>query len=132
MDQSVRMFVEELTRASDAQNITFPQLVQSLLAAGVERYHADLMRSERIYYMQDGNSCSIPAHVVRDIARDFSATGVEAAVRAAQRGDIQYREFCRHIAAAGCVGYFVTLAGRRAVYYGRTGETHIEHFPASR
>jgi len=132
MDQSVRMFVEELTRASDAESITFPQVVQSMLAAGVERYHADLMRSERVYYMPDGISCSIPAHVVRDIARDFSAAGVEAAVRAAQRGDIQYREFCRRIAAAGCVGYFVTLAGQRAVYYGRTGETHIEHFPASR
>jgi uncharacterized protein YbcV (DUF1398 family) len=58
----------------------------------------------------------------------FSAEGVEKAVRANQRQEIAYREFCRLIAGAGCVGYFVSLAGRRAVYYGRTGDEHVEWF----
>jgi uncharacterized protein YbcV (DUF1398 family) len=57
---------------------------------------------------------------------------VEQAVRATQRGEIRYREFCRRIAAAGCVGYFVSLAGRRAVYYGRTIDTYVERFPDAR
>ncbi len=30
---------------------------------------------------------------------------------------------------AGCAGYFVSLIGRRAVYFGRTAETHVEPFP---
>jgi uncharacterized protein YbcV (DUF1398 family) len=59
----------------------------------------------------------------------FSAEGVAHAVGATQAGQIKYRAFCRQIAAAGCAGYFVSLPGRRAVYYGRTGETHVEHFP---
>lgn len=35
-----------------------------------------------------------------------------------------------HSAAAGFEGYLVSLPGRRAVYFGRTAETHVEHFPA--
>lgn len=37
--------------------------------------------------------------------------------------------FCRKVAAAGCAGYVVSFPGRRAVYMGRTGETHVETFP---
>ena len=61
-----------------------------------------------------------------------SIAGVMAAIGAIQQGQIRYREFCARIAASGCVGYLVSLAGRRAVYYGRTGETHVEYFPGSR
>jgi len=33
--------------------------------------------------------------------------------------------------AAGCVGYFVQIAGRRALYFGRNGESHVELFPSA-
>ncbi len=65
-------------------------------------------------------------------ARFFSAANVEAAVRAIQRQEIQYREFCRRIVAAGCVGYHVFLEGRRVVYYGRAGDSHTEYFPGAK
>jgi hypothetical protein len=29
-------------------------------------------------------------------------------------------------------GYLVSLLGKRALYYGRTGETHTEYFPGTR
>jgi uncharacterized protein YbcV (DUF1398 family) len=48
------------------------------------------------------------------------------------RQEIAYREFCRQIADAGCVGYFVSLAGPRAVYYGRTGDERVEWFPGAK
>jgi uncharacterized protein YbcV (DUF1398 family) len=53
-------------------------------------------------------------------------------VRAIQRGEFQYLEFCRRITQAGCVGYHVSLAGQRVVYYGRTGEMHVEYFPGAK
>jgi len=31
--------------------------------------------------------------------------------------------------AAGCVGYFVQIMGRCVIYFGRKGESHVEHFP---
>ncbi len=65
-------------------------------------------------------------------ALEFSAAGVERAVRAIQAGKLSYRGFCEAISAAGCVSYFVSLAGRRAVYYGRSCESYVEPFPAAR
>ena len=60
-----------------------------------------------------------------------SKDGVQAAVRASQQQKIKYRGFCERIAEAGCVGYMVSIPGKRAVYYGRTGETYVEMFPGA-
>lgn len=127
---NIEALVNEATRASDEERATFPEIIASLAAGGVERYHADLVRSVKTYYTPAGANYETKALPVGDpFAEAFSAAAIEQAVRASQSGAIKYREFCRRVAAAGCVGYLVTLAGRRAVYYGRTGETHVEHFP---
>lgn len=132
MDSQVKGLVEACTRNSDEERVTFGEVVGQLLAAGVERYHADLLRAEKIYYMPDGESHCVANHALAVApAAAFSPDGVDAAVRAIQQGRIRYRGFCARIAAAGCVGYIVSLAGRRAVYYGRTGESHVEPFPAA-
>jgi uncharacterized protein YbcV (DUF1398 family) len=108
----------------------FPEVVARLSAAGVERYHADYVRQETTYYTPDGRSHVVPAgHSPEPIADGFSAAGVEAAIDASQRGEINYPEFLRRTFAAGCVGYFVQIAGRRALYFGRLGEVHVEPFP---
>jgi uncharacterized protein YbcV (DUF1398 family) len=65
----------------------------------------------------------------RSIADAFSGDAVIAALRAVQARQITYPEFLARLLDAGCVGYFVYLAGKRAIYLGRTGEMHIEHFP---
>jgi uncharacterized protein YbcV (DUF1398 family) len=125
MNAQVKAVVQEMTRASDEERIAFPEVVKALLDVGVERYHADLVAGRKTYYLPGGDFEDTSAHKVAGAAREFSAEGVERAVRAIQRQEIAYREFCRRIAEAGCVGYFVSLAGRRAVYYGRTGDKHV-------
>jgi uncharacterized protein YbcV (DUF1398 family) len=57
---------------------------------------------------------------------------VEAAVQSIHRGEILYPEFLCRIRAAGCVGYFMQIAGRRVHYAGRTGDIHVEPFAAAR
>lgn len=132
MDARIIGVMQECTESSDQERITFPEVVTKLIAAGVERYHADLVRAEKTYYLPDGGSLVVATRAVHgQPASTFSAAGVEAAVRAVQSGKIKYIEFCEHIMAAGCVGYFVSLAGRRAVYYGRGGDNHVELFPAA-
>jgi uncharacterized protein YbcV (DUF1398 family) len=132
MQTDIIKIVQECTEASDQERITFPEVVVKLSQAGVERYHADLLRGERTYYMPSGESHRVGAVQVNATpAREFAADGVEAAVRAIQQKKIQYREFCDRIVEAGCVGYMVSLAGRRAVYYGRTGDSYIEPFPTA-
>jgi uncharacterized protein YbcV (DUF1398 family) len=130
MDTNVKAIMEECSKGSDEERLTFPQVVGKLATAGVERYYADLCRNEKTYYMPDGTSQVIPSPSHNALpVREFSPPDVSAAVRTIQAGKIGYREFCARIAAAGCVGYVVTLAGRRAVYYGRTGEEFVEWFP---
>ncbi len=133
MDAQVKDVIVEATRASDEERVTFGDVVVKLMRAGVERYHADLLRGEKTYYLPDGESEVVAGDPVSvGPAHDFSAAGVEAAVRDIQAGKIQYRAFCARIASAGCVGYHVSLAGQRAIYYGRTGNSHIEWFPGAK
>ena len=132
MDPRTKAIVEECTRASDEERSLFPEIVAALTGAGVEHYHADLRRSEKTYYTPDGASEVVAAKPVRRaIGQTFAPAEVEAAVRASQAQAIGYNAFCERIAEAGCVGYLVSLAGRRAVYYGATGETHVELFPGT-
>jgi uncharacterized protein YbcV (DUF1398 family) len=132
MQEHVTKVMQECTDASDQERIGFPEVVTKLMQAGVERYHADLLRAEKTYYLPSGESQRLPAAKVNTMpAATFAADGVAAAVRAIQQQKIQYREFCERIAQAASVGYIVSLAGRRAVYYGRTGESYVEPFPSA-
>jgi uncharacterized protein YbcV (DUF1398 family) len=124
--------MHEVSKASDEERITFGEVVKALIEAGVERYHADLVAATRTFYVPDGRCETVDAHKVEAAAQEFSVKDVEAAIRAIQAQKIKYCEFCRLIAKAGCVGYIVSLAGRRAVYYGRTGDMHVEWFPGAR
>lgn len=125
--------IEECTRASHEERITFGEVVGRLIAAGVERYHVDLVRGESTYFMPDGPSHRVTYKTLDTRPADaFSADGVLAGVRSIQAGRTKYLTFCRQILEAGCVGYLVSMQGRRAVYYGRSGETYVEPFPGSR
>ncbi|MEN2990379.1 DUF1398 family protein [Tistrella sp. BH-R2-4] len=120
------------TEGSDRGALSFPQVIGLLDAAGIERYHADLLRAEKTYYRPDGWSTVVAAAPLAQApASRFDAAGVAAAIGAVQRRAIDYGGFCARIAAAGCVGYHVTLVGCRAVYYGRDGACHVELFPAA-
>lgn len=131
MHSSTHAVLADCIAASIEERLTFPQIVGKLIAAGVERYHTDLIRGENTYYLATGATEVLatgkgPAAA----AAEFSAANVESAVRAAQGGQIGYNEFCRRVLAAGCAGWQVSMLGKRVVYYGRTAETHVEVFPA--
>jgi uncharacterized protein YbcV (DUF1398 family) len=133
MKTAIREVMIEASRASDEGHQSFGEIVKQLSDAGIERYHQDFLRSERTYYLPDGDSEVVRNDTVGATpAQQFSPQGVETAVRATQAGRTKYKQFCRQAMEAGCVGYHVSIVGRRVVYYGRTGETHVEHFPGTR
>jgi uncharacterized protein YbcV (DUF1398 family) len=132
MEQRVIDIVEDCTHGSDQGRLTFPEVVAKLMAAGIEQYHADLRRAEKTYYMPGGPSHVAACAPVAGVGDPFSAAGVATAIREIQAQRIGYVRFCERIAAAGCVGYIVSLAGRRAVYFGRTGECLVEPFPGAK
>ena len=130
MDQHAIHTAEACAADSD-KGVPFPEIVTRLMAAGFERYHTDLQRGEKTFHMPDGASHVVSCHrVAAPFGIVFSAERVREAVRAIQRREIDYMEFCARIAQAGCVGYLVSFRGARAVYYGRTAETYVELFPS--
>ncbi len=111
---------------------TFPEIVGMLAASGVERYHADFCRQEITYYWQNGDSVVVPVpHAAHEIGMEFQSSAVAEAIQQSQRNEHTYPEFIRKTMTAGCVGYFVQITGRRCIYFGRCGESHVELFPTA-
>lgn len=133
MNEHQRQAIAQCAELSAAGKLHFGEVVARLIEAGVERYHCDYSRMETTFYSVSGESVVLPAeHEPGPIAPVFSAAAVESAVRQSQRGEIRYPEFTRQALAAGCVGYFVQIAGKRVQYFGRDGDVHTEWFPGAK
>lgn len=118
--------------AAEGDTMSFPQIVGVLMKAGFEGYTIDYRRATATYYLPDGTSVEMATHAVsRAVAPSFEVALLQAAIREAQEQvpGYTYRGFCEKAAAAGCAGYVVSFPGRRALYIGRTAETHVEQFP---
>lgn len=121
--------MKKTTAESLAGTMPFPEVIGLLTAEGVESYHADLVKLEKTFYMPDGKTFVEDLNYEPSvIGNDFSADGVVTAIRAIQAKEIRYKEFLRQIMEAGTTAYFVFLEGKKAVYYGRKGDFHIENF----
>ena len=109
---------------------SFPDIVKTLIAEGVESYHVDLVQNHKTFYMPDGRTFTESFDFSGPrAAADFDQAGVVAALRATQARQINYPQFLTRILEAGSTGYTVYLTGRKAVYFGRKGEFYVENFP---
>lgn len=132
MDAEQKALAQDCLAASENGTLTFPQIVGALIDGGFESYIVDFRRETATYYLPSGESVELPAHEAEGpVAAAFDVAVVQAAIREAQTlaPGYTYRGFCAKVKAAGCAGYIVSFSGRRAVYFGRTGEIHTEHFP---
>jgi len=110
----------------------FPQIVGTLIDAGFDGYTVDYRRKATTYFLPDGDNVVLDNHPSdTSVAALFDQAGIIAQIRWAQANppDYSYKEFCENVKAFGCAGYMVSFSGRRVLYFGRTAETHVEHFP---
>jgi uncharacterized protein YbcV (DUF1398 family) len=123
---------QQCLTAAEANAMTFPEIIGKLMAAGFESYAIDFRRGSATYYLSSGESVQLQTQI-DDLPVEawFDAGALQGAIREAQAlaPGYTYGGFCRKAKAAGCAGYIVSFLGRRAVYLGRTGETHVELFP---
>jgi uncharacterized protein YbcV (DUF1398 family) len=131
MDDVGQELARACLRGAETDTMTFPDILGALGEAGFEGYAVDFRSGNAVYHRGDGACVSLAIHADGTVAPAFDAQGVLAAIREAQSlvAGYTYAGFCRKIVAAGCAGYLVSLSGRRALYWGRTGETHVERFP---
>ncbi|HSI42664.1 MAG TPA: DUF1398 domain-containing protein [Xanthobacteraceae bacterium] len=132
MDQRFETLAATCLKGAEDGTMSFPQIVATLMENGFESYLVDFRRASAVYYRPDGDSVALPAHpVATPIAAALDGAALAAAIGEAQRQvpGYSYRGFCEKSAAAGCAFYLVSFSGRRAVYFGRTGQSHVEPFP---
>lgn len=131
MKHAIETVIRDTLAASNEGRIHFGEVVSNLVSAGVESYSVDYRTCRATYYMPCGETLTLDmAAPTIDIAAEFSADGIKAAIAGAQCKKVMYPEFKKLSQGAGCVGYTVWLAGRHVTYFGRKGETHVEHFPS--
>jgi uncharacterized protein YbcV (DUF1398 family) len=122
--------VHEAMAESQAGRLIFPEVVRRLLASGVESYFVDFAKGEMTFYALDGNTHIEKMLVpLTAVASEFSLSGIVAAIRGAQTDTVRYPEFVTLATAAGVIGYWVFLTGKKVIYFGRKGEAHVEEFP---
>jgi uncharacterized protein YbcV (DUF1398 family) len=132
MDAERISIAETCLNAAHSGSLSFPDIVGKLIGAGFEGYTVDYRRNSQTYYLPDGDSVTMDMQPsASGVAAAFDATEIERLVRWAQANpaDYSYIVFGEKAKDAGCAGYLVSFLGRRVVYFGRTAETHVEHFP---
>lgn len=132
MNTQMKAIAEDCLAASYSGSMTFPDIVGRLVEAGFEGYLVDYRRGTTTYYLPGGDGVVLENEPTPgSAAAAFSSEGVGAAVREAQENapGYTYKGFCAKAKGHGCAGYLVSFPGRRVVYFGRTAETHVEHFP---
>ena len=125
--------IHEAAIATQLGKMTFPQVVHQLLAAGVESYRVDFATAEKTHYLVNGTTVKVPMILEPGpIAGEFSASGLLDAIRGAQADTVRYPEFVSRSTAAGVIGYWAFLSGKKVIYFGRKGEQHVEEFPKAK
>lgn len=135
MNPQLKATAHKCLEGAESGAMTFPEIVSTLMEGGFEGYFVDFRRGVVAYYLPNGESVELSgAHPPAPVAADFSAAVVREAIREAQTlaPGYTYKGFVAKVAEAGCAGYLVSFPGRRVLYFGRTAETHVEHFPGSK
>jgi len=127
----VENIIAESTKLSFEKANSFPEVLQKLKDAGIERYYADLVKLEKTYYGKGTQSYQdkMPLKNPGSISEQFSEEGLRNAITASQRGEIDYSTFLHRAMQSGVVSYTVFINGNRNIFFGKKGEVWTEHFP---
>lgn len=133
MDRHLAKIAQDSVAAMQDGSLAFPQIVGRLIEAGFEGYTVDYRLNGVTFYLPNGAGVVVETTPAEGaVAAAFDADGIAAQVRAAQANEpgYTYKGFSRNVKACGCAGYIVSFPGRRVLYFGRSAETHVEHFPS--
>ncbi|HRI69813.1 MAG TPA: hypothetical protein PK156_36540 [Polyangium sp.] len=132
MDTQRTAIAQKCLNGAYDNTMSFPDIVGTLINAGFEGYIVDYRCGTATYFLPDGDHLELENHSSEGtVAAQFDPAGIAAQVKWAQANppDYSYRAFCKNVKAMGCAGYIVSFLGRRVLYFGRTAEMHVEHFP---
>jgi uncharacterized protein YbcV (DUF1398 family) len=110
----------------------FPVLAEVLRQAGVQMNRWSLPSCQSVYLMKDGAVVQQGTPLVagaHDVPK-FDRETLILALRTDQEGRSTFPEFLHAAWKSGVIGYDVDFAARKVTYYGASGETYLEEYPA--
>ncbi len=110
----------------------FPVLAEVLRQAGVQMNRWSLPSCQSVYLMKEGSVVQQGTPLVtgtHEIPK-FDRDALIAAIRTDQEGRSTFPEFLQSAWKAGVIGYDADFTGRKVMYYGSTGESYLEEYPA--
>jgi uncharacterized protein YbcV (DUF1398 family) len=132
MDAQLTAIARNCLNAAYDKTMAFPEIVGTLIKSGFEGYVVDYRRNTTTYFLPSGDSVVLENRPSKGaVAAQFDQPGVAAQIKWAQVNppEYSYASFCKNVKALGCAGYVVSFLGRRVLYFGRTADIHVEHFP---
>jgi uncharacterized protein YbcV (DUF1398 family) len=110
----------------------FPVLAEVLRQAGVRTNRWSLPSCQSVYLMKDGSVVQQGTPLITGTHEipGFDREALIAALRTDQEGRGTFPEFLQAAWKAGVVGYDVDFTGRKVMYYGSTGASYLEEYPA--
>lgn len=110
----------------------FPVLAEVLRQAGVQINRWSLPSCQSIYLMKEGSVVQQGTPLLTGVQEipKFNRDALIVAIRTDQEGRSSFPEFLRSAWNAGVVGYETDFLGRKVIYYGSTGESYLEEYPA--
>jgi uncharacterized protein YbcV (DUF1398 family) len=125
--------IVEVSHATLAGTMSFPEVVRKLLATGVEYYHVDYVGRRKTFYSAQGDMVVTPITYegLPPVAPELSFEELRATILDSQTKGQKYRDFTVRAMKAGVQGYMAYLRGKRVTYWGRGGDRHTEWFPGA-
>ena len=132
MNEHQKQIITQCKQGAENNTMDFPEIVMTLIQAGFDRYIVDFCTSTATYYLPNGDCVTLDfQRIETSIPETVDVDAIKKAIYAAQTKaeNYSYKWFCESVMNAGCTHYLVSFVGKRVVYFGRTGDVHVEHFP---
>lgn len=129
------MTIQDVIGQGARGEISYPVLAHRLREAGVRRYEVDVPTHTAVYHgtgQGAGEPLTLRGPEIATsgaAAAPFHPEGVQAAILASQRREIDYDRFLERIWQSGVTRYDVDLEARTITYRGQGGEAYEERIP---
>lgn len=101
----------------------FPRYIQDIKGLGVVRYETFVADGHAVYWAASGDSLkSAEKYAVLAVARNGDTDAFVRGLKAHQRGETDYRTFCKQAADAGIEKWVVNVKEMTCTYYTVKGE----------
>lgn len=117
-------------RRASSGRFRYPAYASLLANAGVASYTVDVATRKTEYFGSKGERHGEAGGTARVVAAAWDGTALHEAIRASQRGELEYPAFMDRLAAAGIASYEARVRDRVVVYEGH-GQTFTEAIPQS-